>query len=102
MAKRIIGFLSVVTLVFSLTACGSRDTEGQAVQSEQTESRMMEDVSPIPETAKGGSETDSYGTSEEDENGKVLVAYFSWAENAVQDDIDAMTSASVKAPGNVA
>lgn len=32
----------------------------------------------------------------------VLIAYFSWAENAVQDNIDAMTSASVKAPGNVA
>lgn len=31
-----------------------------------------------------------------------LVAYFSWAENAVQDDIDAMNSASVKALGNVA
>lgn len=102
MAKRIISFLFAVTLVFSLTACGSRDTEGQAVQSVQTESRMMEGASPIPETAKGESETDGYGTSKEDENGKVLVAYFSWAENAVQDDIDAMTSASVKAPGNVA
>lgn len=33
---------------------------------------------------------------------KVLIAYFSWAENAVQDNIDAMTSASVKSPGNVA
>lgn len=35
-------------------------------------------------------------------SGKILVAYFSWAENAVQDNIDAMTSASVKTPGNVA
>lgn len=32
----------------------------------------------------------------------MLIAYFSWAENAVQDNIDAMTSASVKNPGNVA
>lgn len=37
-----------------------------------------------------------------DSNEKILVAYFSWAENAVQDNIDAMTSASVRAPGNVA
>lgn len=40
--------------------------------------------------------------SAEIETPKILVAYFSWAENAVQDDIDAMNSASVKAPGNVA
>lgn len=102
MAKRIISFLSAVTLVFSLTACGSRGTEGKVVQSKQTESQMIESVSTIPETAKEESETDGNETSEEDENGKVLVAYFSWAENAVQDDIDAMTSASVKTPGNVA
>lgn len=36
------------------------------------------------------------------EHGKILIAYFSWAENAVQDNIDAMTSPSVSAPGNVA
>ena len=34
--------------------------------------------------------------------GKVLIAYFSWAENAEQENIDAMTSPSVRAPGNVA
>ena len=102
MAKRIISFLSVVTLVFLLTACGSRDSEEQAVRPEQTESQMMESVGPIPETEKEESGTDGNETSTEDGNGKVLVAYFSWAENAVQDDIDAMTSASVKAPGNVA
>lgn len=37
-----------------------------------------------------------------DSNEKILVAYFSWAKNAVQDNIDAMTSASVRALGNVA
>lgn len=40
--------------------------------------------------------------SELAKNEKILIAYFSWAENAVQDDIDAMTSPSVSAPGNVA
>lgn len=34
--------------------------------------------------------------------GRVLVAYFSWADNAVLDeDVDAVTSPSVIAPGNV-
>ena len=34
--------------------------------------------------------------------GKILVAYFSWADNAVlEDDVDAVTSPSVIPPGNV-
>lgn len=40
--------------------------------------------------------------STEGESRKILVAYFSWSENAIQDNIDAMTSASVRVPGNVA
>lgn len=88
-------------LVFSLTACGSRDSQKQAERLEQIESQTMESVSPLPETTKEESGTGGNETSTEDENGKVLVAYFSWAENVVQDDIDAMTSASVKVPGNV-
>lgn len=40
--------------------------------------------------------------SEPTQQGKILIAYFSWAENAVQDNIDAMTSPSASAPGNVA
>ena len=36
------------------------------------------------------------------ENGKILVAYFSWADNAVlEDDVDAVSSPSVIPPGNV-
>lgn len=35
-------------------------------------------------------------------NGKILVAYFSWADNAVlDDDVDAVSSPSVIPPGNV-
>lgn len=40
--------------------------------------------------------------SEPMERGKILIAYFLWAENAVQDNIDAMTSPGVSAHGNVA
>ncbi|CDD30773.1 putative flavodoxin [Firmicutes bacterium CAG:94] len=42
------------------------------------------------------------GSSETGENGGVLIAYFSWAENAVlEEGVDAMTSPSVSDPGNV-
>ena len=35
-------------------------------------------------------------------NGNVLVAYFSWADNAIlDDDVDAVSSPSVIPPGNV-
>lgn len=101
MAKRIISFLFVVALMFSFTACDSRDTEEQNMQPEQTESQTIESTGFILETADGESEAGGNEVSSE-ESKKVLVAYFTWAENAVQDDIDAMTSASVKAPGNVA
>lgn len=41
-------------------------------------------------------------SSETGENGGVLIAYFSWAENAVlEEGVDAMTSPSVSDPGNV-
>lgn len=87
MVKKIISFLAVIVLVFSLTSCGGNDTEN---------------IVSIPETAEGKGEAGGNETSAEEESGKVLIAYFSWAENAIQDDIDAMTSPSVKAPGNVA
>lgn len=49
-------------------------------------------------TADSGSSAGGNSVS----NGKVLVAYFSWADNAVpDDDVDAMTSPSVVPPGNV-
>lgn len=48
------------------------------------------------------SQASENNNSEPVEHGKILIAYFSWAENAVQDNIDAMTSPSVSAPGNVA
>lgn len=55
-------------------------------------------------SACGNVETESGNeqTKESDNAGKILVAYFSWADNALQDDIDAMTSPSVKIPGDVA
>lgn len=46
--------------------------------------------------------TNQSGSGSAPEQGKILIAYFSWAENAVQDNIDVMTSPSVSAPGNVA
>lgn len=96
MGKRMISFLSAVILLFSLAACGNADTGTHTLQPEQTENQTVKSIE-AKESEAGGSETTT-----ENKTGRVLVAYFSWAENAVQDNIDAMTSASVKLPGNVA
>lgn len=57
------------------------------------------------QSSADGTGTDSVTSGTENDlpaDSKILIAYFSWAENAVQDNIDAMTSPSVSAPGNVA
>ena len=78
--KRILSLLLAITLAFSLAACGqsSGDGTGEPTETETTERNV------------------EVGT------GKVLVAYFSWADNAVlEDGVDAVTSPSVVPPGDV-
>ena len=78
--KRILSLLLAITLAFSLAACGQRSGDGTETPTEtETTERNVE-----------------VGT------GKVLVAYFSWADNAVlEDGVDAVTSPSVIPPGDV-
>ena len=78
-------FLALV-LSFSLAACSHASSDATASsgapQNTETESGTPSDA---PDSA-----------------GNVLVAYFSWAENAVlADDVDAVASPSVISPGNV-
>lgn len=69
--------LSLTTLC--LTACGSTQSEAH-------------ETSIVPADTSSASENGDH----------TLVAYFSWADNAVlEDDVDAVTSPSVVAPGNV-
>ena len=87
MKKRISALL---TLTLLLSSCGGNvpETPSESHSASVTSDTMSTEAEEqVEETA---------------EENKVLIAYFSWAENAVQDNIDAMTSASVKSPGNVA
>lgn len=88
--KKIMSLLLVMTVVFSLIACG---TQENSKDSGQTNKQTVKE-----------SETNESESKQTEGNGakKILVAYFSWADNALQDDIDAMTSPSVKVPGDVA
>ena len=73
---------------------------GYGAQSEETDDSSQ--------TAQTQDDTDTGNSQEEDGQnaadgqGNVLVAYFSWADNAVlEDDVDAVSSPSVIPPGNV-
>lgn len=93
--KKVLSILLVMTVVFSLSACGKSGTQEKPKSSEQTKEQMGE------KTTKE-TETNESKQPKKDGTKKILVAYFSWADNAVQNDIDAMTSPSVTSPGNVA
>lgn len=82
---RYVLFLAMITLL--LSACGNTQTEQSSISDKHAQSTVQEQQT----------ENNDFSESK-----KVLIAYFSWAENAVQDNIDAMTSPSVSAPGNAA
>lgn len=81
--KKILAYLLAGTLIFSFTLCGSAVRQAEAASEDAAASES--------ETEDSASQTNS-----------VLVAYFSWADNAVlADDVDAVSSPSVIPPGNV-
>ena len=97
--KKIVSFLSAAAMIFSLAACSQADGSvisastdlGQYGTERDAEYSADEVPLEIPE-----SETEGTG------NSNVLVAYFSWADNAIlAEDVDAVSSPSVIPPGNV-
>ena len=80
--------LALVVAAASLAGCqreaDQAGSDGGTIQTEDTEDTTEQDA---------GESMDS---------SRILVAYFSWADNAVlEDDVDAVTSPSVIPPGNV-
>ena len=84
--KKFLALLLTLVMSFAFTACGR--LEG-----------MPEDSAfPSQEQNVPGGD----GASTETPAGNILVAYFSWADNAILEaDVDAVSSPSVVAPGNV-
>lgn len=102
MKKLILLFLAA-SLSFSLGACGAEETqEGLFFESLENDTIVSEQ-----ETQNGNSSQVEISGSEsvniqEEQYSNILVAYFSWADNAVlADDVDAVSSPSVIPPGNV-
>ncbi|MFR1772631.1 MAG: flavodoxin [Acutalibacteraceae bacterium] len=105
--KRILALILALTLSLSLAACGNTpSTEEEAPSSSSQVSTSPEQTEPssTPESdVTENTEPESTIPAESSEpDTNILVAYFSWADNAIlADDVDAVASPSVIAPGNV-
>lgn len=77
--KKILTMLLTLAMSFTLVACRAAEESVEIEESSQNEET----------TAEGG-------------GANILIAYFTWAENAVlKEDVDVVTSPSVVVPGNV-
>lgn len=88
-----------VLLVLSFAACAGSRQEEQPASAEATEQSQSASVQEEEEPASTEQQPEQPSNAQES---GVLVAYFSWADNAVIDgEVDAVASPSVTAPGNV-
>lgn len=101
--KKIISFFLAITMALSLAACSATENqENQSSEALESSSAVLEQEtidSSSSEMKASGSEPSEI---DEEQESNVLVAYFSWADNAIlADDVDAVASPSVISPGNV-
>ena len=91
MIRKLLSGLLAGLLTVSLCACGGDDTRGEDSQKEAQAS----------ETDRNGEQAQEQETQGQGDAGKlkILIAYFTWAENAVPDEnVDATASPSVTEP----
>ena len=95
----------MLAMAVSLTACSSQKPGDAAVMPAQPSLENLAEADSV--TGEGlTEETELFtetGDQQESEQDKILIVYFTWADNAADTSgIDATTSASVQPPGNVA
>ena len=101
--KKILSFFLAITMVLSLTACGTAENQ-ESGSSEASESSSTAPEQETTDSSSSEMEASGSGASKTSEvqGSNVLVAYFSWADNAIlAGDVDAVVSPSVIPPGNV-
>lgn len=112
MMRRWMAAALAALMVLSLAACAGSQQEEQPASAEATEQSQSasvqeeeEPASPEEPASTEQQPEEPASSTEQPSNAQesgVLVAYFSWADNAVIDgEVDAVASPSVTAPGNV-
>lgn len=108
--KKLLTPLMALALAIVFTACQAAPNSSVLSSPAPSESSQFSSAvgesaasSQLEEPSEAPAESSALeNSSETGENGGVLIAYFSWAENAVlEGEVDAMTSPSVSDPGNV-
>lgn len=102
--RRTLAILLAAALLLSLAACGSTADEPQVESISQSEATQPQKPTSEPEEAAPPEAVQEMEETviQEEAPSQILIAYFSWAENAILDeDVDAISSPSVIAPGNV-
>lgn len=106
MMRRWMAAALAALMVLSLAACAGNQQEEQSASAEATEQSQSASVQEEEEPASTEQQPEEPASSTEQpsdtQESGVLVAYFSWVDNAVIDgEVDAVASPSVTAPGNV-
>ena len=106
MMRRWMAAALAALMVLSLAACAGNQQEEQPASAEATEQSQSASVQEEEEPASTEQQPEEPASSTEQpsdaQQSGVLVAYFSWADNAViEGEVDAVASPSVTAPGNV-
>ena len=106
MMRRWMAAALAALMVLSLAACAGNQQEEQSASAEATEQSQSASVQEEEEPASTEQQPEEPASSTEQpsdtQESGVLLAYFSWADNAVIDgEVDAVASPSVTAPGNV-
>lgn len=106
MMRRWMAAALAALMVLSLAACAGNQQEEQPASAEATEQSQSASVQEEEEPASTEQQPEEPASSTEQpsnaQESGVLVAYFSWADNAVIDgEVDSVASPSVTAPGNV-
>ena len=115
MRKKVIALVLTSALLMAAAGCGNTGTQSSGGQTENTQPAVenttvaaddaQEDTQNEEQTTGdviGAAEGTAAVPEETEDGSRILVAYFSWADNAVTDEnVDAVSSPSVTAPGNV-
>lgn len=110
--KKAFAMIVCLWTLFGICGCGANPpSETEEVSVDETGTAQINEHGTVyadkSETTPGETRKDTAESSPADIESKILIAYFTWAENTVVEDesridVDATTSASVLVPGNAA